>query len=109
MCSLTRALVSVTLPLLVACAGASPKQSLRVQVTTASDWPDLRTLGDRAARSAGVPVRDVAGVAPRRYAFTLDCANAAECELAVKRLAAERELIESVVRDERAGVPAPIR
>lgn len=107
MCSLTRALVSVTLPLLVACAGATPKQSLRVQVTTANDWPDLTLLAERAAQSAGVPVRDVAGIAPRRYAFTLDCSTAAECEQALQRLAAERGLIVSVERDTRSAVPNP--
>ena len=105
MCSLTRALVSATLPLLVACATAAPKYNLRVQVTTATDWSDLAAFGERAAQSAGVPVRNVAGIAPRRYAFTLACANAAECELAMQRLKAEAGLIQSVEIDGRSQTP----
>lgn len=107
MSSLTRALVSVTLPLLVACGVAESRQNQRVQVKTAGDWTDLDALGERVARSAGVPVRDVAGIAPRRYVLTLACASAAECDLAMQRLSAEPGLIESVSLDSRARIPSP--
>lgn len=105
MSSLTRTLVSVTLPLLVACVAETSRHSLRVQVRTADDWSDLSALGDRASRSAGVPVRDVSGVAPREFAMTLSCQDDRECDLAIERLSAEHSLVESVQRDARARVP----
>ena len=78
--------------------------SLRLQVITAADWADLAALQRAAAEAAGTPVRDVAGIAPRRFALTLDCADAAACDTARERLRASA-LVSEVADDRRERLP----
>ena len=89
--------------LLAACAAAS-SVSLRLQVTTAADWADLAALRRAAAEAARTPVRDVAGVAPRRFALTLDCPDATACDAARARLQASA-LVTAVADDRRERLP----
>lgn len=91
--------------MLAGCAAASPA-SLRLQVTTAADWADAAALRQAVASAAGVGLRDVAGIAPRRFALTLDCADAAACEAARGRLQASA-LFTEVADDPRQRTPVP--
>jgi hypothetical protein len=88
---------------LAACAVASPV-SLRLQVTTAADWADLAALQRAAAEAAGTTVRDVAGIAPRRFALTLDCPDAVACDASRERLRASA-LVTDVADDRRERPP----
>lgn len=91
-----------------AASGASPAppvEGLRVQIRTVADGPALPALSARLAAIAGVPVRDIAGIAPQRFAVTLECADAAACDGAVARLIAERALIAEVIPDARRKLP----
>lgn len=88
-----------------ACAAAEPL-TLRLQVETSADWPDPDALRLAAAQAAGVPVPDLAGVAPRRYTLTLACADAAACAQARQRLQAS-PLFTRVDDDPRQRPPAP--
>lgn len=78
---------------------------LRVQVQTVTDWPSLPALAARLAAIAGVPVRDIAGIAPQRVSVTLECADTTACDRAVARLAAERAVIAEVTPDARRKLP----
>lgn len=90
---------------LAACAGATPIV-LRLQVVTAADWTDPAALRGAVEQVAGVPVRDAAGVAPRRHAITLECADAAACAAARERLQASPLFVE-VADDTRQRTPVP--
>ncbi len=90
---------------LAACAAAAPVAQ-RLQVTTAAEWSDVAALQTAAAQAAGVSVRDVAGVAPRRFALTLECPDAAACADARRRLIAS-SLVVDVAEDARARATPP--
>jgi len=92
--------------LLAACSHGAPTR-LRLQVRTVADWSDPAALAARVAQVASVPVQSTAGISPRLFALTLDCADAAVCAAARARLVAERSLIESVQDDRH--VPSPSR
>ncbi|CAN5368840.1 hypothetical protein BH11PSE9_BH11PSE9_06830 [soil metagenome] len=80
-------------------------RGLRIQVGTVVDWPSLPALAARIAAIAGVKVHDIAGIAPQRVAVTLECADAAACDAAVERLAAERSVVAEVAPDARRKLP----
>ena len=79
---------------------------LRLIVETVDDWPGAAPFAERAARAAGVPVADVLPLGPWRFALTLRCANAAACERAGQRLAADTALIADVQLPARRTLPA---
>lgn len=89
--------------MLAACATAAPV-AVRLQVATAADWADAAALQRALADVAGTPVRDVAGIAPRRFALTLDCPDAAACDVARERLRASA-LVAEVADDRRERLP----
>ena len=70
-----------------------------------TDWPSLPALATRLATIAGVPVRDIAGIAPQRVSVTLECVDATECDRAVARLVAEPAVIAEVIPDARRRLP----
>ncbi|CAN5917522.1 hypothetical protein BH11PSE8_BH11PSE8_34280 [soil metagenome] len=84
---------------------AGPLEGLRVQVRTVADWPSLPALAARLAAISGVPVREIAGMAPQRVSVTLDCADAPACDRALARLDAERAVVAEVTPDERRKLP----
>ena len=98
------------LPLLLACAGpdaktppADPHQ--RVLLYTAAEWPGAAEVADRAARLAGVPVRDAQQLAPHRYRMSLLCTNADACRAAIARIAADRTFALGVDAEGRVQIP----
>ena len=103
-----RAIAALVGPLLLAgCASWQPVD-WRLQLRTVDDWPDLQQLADRVAAVAGVPVApDVAGIAPRWYALTLQCPNRSACKHATMKLAAQPALLVELHRDESRRVPTP--
>jgi hypothetical protein len=101
----------LALPLLSACAGpdkrpppSEPYQ--RVLLYTAGEWPGEAQVADRAARLAGVPVRDAVQVAPNRYRMLLLCADADACRAAMARIAADRTFALGVDAEGRVQIPA---
>ena len=88
-----------------ATAPAAP--DLRVIVETVDDWPSAASFAERAARAAGVPVADALPLGPWRFALTLRCADAAACERARQRLAADTALVADVQTPARRTLPAP--
>ena len=80
---------------------------LRVIVETVDDWPSAASFAERAARAAGVPGADVLPLGPWRFALTLRCADAAACERARQRLAADTALVADVQTPARRTRPAP--
>ena len=92
--------------LLSACAGTGQPVEWRLQVRTATDWPDLQALAERAAQIAGVPVSpDVAPVAPGWYAITLQCPDRSTCKRASMKLAAQPSLFVELRRDDTRQQP----
>jgi hypothetical protein len=93
----------------LACASGPPPPppaGLRVLLTTAGEWPTLGELAGRAAHLAGVEVRDVDEMGPRRYRLTLLCNSEAECRNAVARIQADRRFALDVQADFRQRIPA---
>ena len=80
---------------------------LRLIVETVDDWPSAASFAERAARAAGVPVADALPLGPWRFALTLRCADAAACERARQRLAADTALVADVQTPARRTLPAP--
>ena len=80
---------------------------LRLIVETVDDWPSAAPFAEHAARAAGVPVADVLPLGPGRFALTLRCADAAACERARQRLAADTALVADVQLPARRTLPAP--
>ena len=79
---------------------------LRLIVETVDDWPSAAAFAERAGRAAGVPVADVLPFGPWRFALTLRCADAAACEGARRRLAADTALVADVQTPARRTLPA---
>ena len=113
---LTLSAAALAAAVLAGCAGstavdAAPPPSaapdLRVIVETVDDWPSAASFAERAARAAGVPVVDVLPLGPWRFALTLRCADAAACERARWRLAADAALVADVQTPARRTLPAP--
>lgn len=77
----------------------------RVVVTTVVEWPSAAEVGSRVAGIGGVPVRDAELDTPRNYRMTLDCADAATCRDAMKRIADARSFVLFIGVDERQRVP----
>lgn len=77
----------------------------RVVVTTVVEWPSAAEVASRVAGIGGVPVRDAAIDSPRNYRMTLDCADAAACHDAIKRIAAARTFVQFIGADDRQRVP----
>ena len=101
------------LPVLAACSAATvPAASadgLALIVGTAADWGSAEEVGERAARIAAVPVAAVSRIAPRLWSLTLRCPDAAACEQARHRLAAESSFATSVEPSMRRSLPpAPL-
>ena len=92
---------------LAACASDSQPVQWRLQVRTAADWPELPALAARVAEVGGVPVRpDVAAIAPRWYALTLQCENRSACKHATMKLAAQPALFVELRRDDTRQLPS---
>jgi hypothetical protein len=88
-----------------ACAASAPVQ-WRLQVRTQADWPDTSQLAERVEQVGGVPVApEVAGIAPRSYALTLQCENQRACKRAAMKLAAQPDLFVDLRRDEVRHIP----
>lgn len=85
-------------------AAAAPGQ--RVVLTTAIEWPGTAEVTNRAARLAGVAVRDTVEVGPRRYRMHLVCADDAACKQAIARIAADHGFALAVDVDARQQIPA---
>jgi hypothetical protein len=66
---------------------------------------DMAALQARLQASAGVPVLRLQSVAPRRWAFTLQCDGPAACEAATRRLRDEAGLLKSLEPDPRVTLP----
>lgn len=77
----------------------------RVIVTTLVEWPSAAEVGSRIAGIGGVPVRNPELDTPRNYRMTLDCADAAACHDAIKRIGAARTFVQFIGVDERQRVP----
>jgi len=77
----------------------------RVIVTTFIEWPSTAEVASRISRLANMPVRDAVNDTPRNYVMTLDCPDATSCAEAIKRIAAERSFVQSIVPDTRQRVP----
>jgi hypothetical protein len=87
-------------------AGPPPAAaSQRVIVTTFIEWPSTAEVAGRVARLANLQVRDALNDSPRVYVMTLDCPDQASCGEAMKRIAAERSFVQSIVPDTRQRVP----
>ncbi len=87
-------------------AGAAAARTQALIVRTVADWPAAAPFGRRAAEVAGVQVREVAIVAPRQFAISLLCDDAAACQAAVRRLQAEPAFLLDVLPDQRRRLPA---
>ena len=100
----------LALPVLFACAGAKTEPPAepyqRVLLYTAGEYPGLAEVTNRAARLAGVPVRDVVEVGPSRYRMLLICPDADACRAAMARIAADRSFALGVDADGRVQIPA---
>jgi len=70
-----------------------------VKVTAPSD--DGAQIAAEASRISGVTVRYVSATSPHWHALFIECATAAVCEAAVKRLSEARDVFIAVQRDER--------
>ncbi|MEO6031898.1 MAG: hypothetical protein ABIP61_08370 [Burkholderiaceae bacterium] len=78
---------------------------LRVALRTVADPASPEALAQQLGRSAGVPVRHLTLLAPRRATLTLVCPDAAACEVALQRLEADRDLVADVQPDRRQRRP----
>lgn len=97
---------------LSACAQGGPRTgppsapgAQRVIVTTFIEWPSTAEVSSRIARLANMPVRDALNDTPRNYVMTLDCPDEASCSETIKRIAADRSFVQSIVPDARQRVP----
>jgi hypothetical protein len=100
------AAAAAAVSLLAACAHADKPVEWRLQVRTAQDWPDLQALAQRVSEVGGVAVKpDVAGIAPRWYALTLQCENRAACKHATMKLATQPSLFVELRRDDQHKLP----
>ena len=113
---LTLSAAALAVAVLAGCAGSTAVDAappppaapdLRLIVETVDDWPGAAPFAERAARAAGVPVADVLPLGPWRFALTLRCADAAACERARQRLAADTALVADVQIPARRTLPAP--
>ena len=89
--------------------GATPAQAaaqgMRVTLRTVADPASAQELAQQLGRSAGVAVRELSLLAPRRATLTLGCVDAAACEQALQRLRADQELVADVQPDQRQRRP----
>ena len=115
---LALSIAALTAAAVAGCTGSGPTlgnaappppavADLRVIVETVDDWASPASFAEHAARSAGVPVADVLPLGPWRFALTLRCADAAACERARQRLAADTALVADVQTPARRTLPAP--
>jgi hypothetical protein len=94
---------------LLGCAAKSPAPTepyQRVLLYTAGEWPGAAEVADRAARLAGVPVRETVQVAPNRWRMSLLCADTDACRAAMARIAADRSFALGVDAEGRVQIPA---
>jgi hypothetical protein len=99
---------------LSACAqggGTTPVRGLRVVVTASADVASVDEFTRRVAQDSGVSARDAVylGDGLRTLAVTLECTDEAACQRAYQRLEDERSWVAALRRDERRGLPAPVR
>jgi hypothetical protein len=88
------------------CATHAPVE-WRLQVRTATDWPQLDQLAERVEQVGGVPVAgEVSPIAPHWYALTLQCEDRGACKRASMKLAAQRDLFVELRRDATRAVPS---
>ena len=114
LCLLALSVGALVLAALAGCAGSAAGDAvppptvpdLRLIVETVDDWPNAAAFAERAGRAAGVPVADVLPFGPWRFALTLRCADAAACEGARRRLAADTALVADVQTPARRTLPA---
>lgn len=77
----------------------------RLIVLTVLEWPATDALAQRVAAVAGVPVVEVRRIAPRQFALSLLCPDAADCRAAQERLSAEPNFLVGLQEDQRRRIP----
>jgi len=78
-----------------------PPRGLQVLVKVTAPSDDGAQIAAEASRISGVTVRYVSATSPQWHALFIECATAAVCEAAVKRLSEARDVFIAVQRDER--------
>jgi hypothetical protein len=112
--SIGLALTGTLLGSLSACAqggGTTPVRGLRVVVTASAEVAAVDEFTRRVAQASGVSARDAVHVGDgrRTLAVTLECSDDAACQRAYERLEAARDWVAELRRDERRGLPRPVK
>ena len=79
----------------------APSRSLQVLVKLITPSDDGARIAAEASRISGLTVRYVSATSPQWHALLIECATAADCEAAVKRLSEARDTYFAVQRDMR--------